>query len=124
MVPSAVAQRPATTLAAWLESDEWLKAVRLFLGRRRDQLVASLGERIPELKCYVPDATYLAWVDASGLAIEGDPAAFFHQRGRVAFSAGPNFGAGLESCFRINFATSTALVDEIVRRMEVALGRD
>ena len=36
----------------------------------------------------------------------------------------PNFGAGLESCLRINFATSTALVDEIVRRMEVALGRD
>ena len=111
------------TLAAWQGSAEWLDAVRAFLVQRRDQLVSSLRARIPELECYAPEATYLAWVDAAGLGIDGDPAAFFHQRGRVAFSAGPNFGAGLESCFRINFATSTQLVEEIVRRMEVALER-
>lgn len=111
------------TLAAWQESDAWLAAARAFLQERRDQLLARLRERVPEAICRVPEATYLAWVDGSGLPFEGDPAAFFHDRGRVAFSSGPNFGSGLESFFRINFATSTSLVDEIVQRMEIALGR-
>ena len=82
-----------------------------------------LAERVPEVVFRAPEATYLAWVDCRNLQLAIDPARFFLERGKVAFSPGPNFGDGYPSYLRINFATSATLVDEAVDRMAVALGR-
>ena len=65
--------------------------------------------------------TYLAWVDLSslGLTFSTDESAADRLRdeARVAFSAGPTFGDGLEHFVRVNLATSPAIVDEILERL-------
>lgn len=111
------------TIAAWRDSQPWLDHVLGYLEERRNQLGGLLQERFPELIFRAPDATYLAWVDCAALQLDADPAEFFLAKGRVAFSSGPNFGAGYSSYMRMNFATSAGMVTEAVDRMAAALGR-
>jgi cystathionine beta-lyase len=111
------------TMAAWRDGQPWLEHVRSYLEARRDQLGALLAERVPEVVFRAPEATYLAWVDCRNLELAIDPARFFLERGKVAFSPGPNFGDGYPSYLRINFATSATLLEEAVDRMAAALGR-
>ena len=109
------------TVAAWREGEAWLSEVRAALDVRRQRLVAELGRQLPEAKVYLPEATYLAWIDLRALALAPAPAEFFRRHARVALSDGHYFGAGFEGFARINFATSAALLDEIVDRMASAV---
>ena len=70
----------------------------------------------------LPEATFLAWLDCSALGLD-DPARFFLDHARVALSDGPPFGPGCEQHVRLNFATSRALLEQIVGAMGAAIRR-
>ena len=103
------------TRAAWEQGDGWLAAVRSHLAEQR----ARLGARLASLPVrYVPpQATYLAWLEFPELP--GDAAEFFRRAG-VELSAGPEYG-GRPSQARLNFATSAAVLEEILDRMASVL---
>jgi cystathionine beta-lyase len=105
------------TEAAWRASDEWLEQVKRSLDVQRHWLVEALRARLPEARVCLPEATYLAWLDLRALALQPSPAEFFRRQARVALSDGAFFGAGFEGHARLNFATSPALLGEIVERM-------
>jgi cystathionine beta-lyase len=109
------------TQAAWEASDGWLDEVKSLLDVQRNWLVDELRARLPEARVYLPDATYLAWLDLRSLALEPTPAEFFRQQARVALFDGAYFGKGFEQYARLNFATSPALLSEIVGRMVAAV---
>jgi cystathionine beta-lyase len=109
------------TVAAWREGEAWLAEVRAALDARRHQLIAELRRELPEAKVYLPDATYLAWLDLRALELGPSPAEFFRRHARVALSDGAYFGAGFEGYARLNFATSRALLSEIIERMASAV---
>lgn len=50
-----------------------------------------------------------------------DPARFFLDHAKVAVSDGPPFGSGCEQFVRLNFATSRALLEQIVGAIGAAL---
>jgi cystathionine beta-lyase len=104
------------TEAAWTEGEGWLAAVLGVLDQNRRRLAELLEERLPAVRYHVPEATYLAWLDCRELELGDDPAVTFRQRG-VELSPGPNFGAGGRGFARLNFATSPAVLDEIVARL-------
>jgi cystathionine beta-lyase len=110
------------TEAAWRASDEWLEQVKRSLDVQRHWLVETLRARLPEARVCLPEATYLAWLDLRALALQPSPAEFFRRQARVALSDGAFFGAGFEGHARLNFATSPALLGEIVERMVGAVG--
>jgi cystathionine beta-lyase len=68
-----------------------------------------------------PAATYLGWLDCRDLGLGDDPAAAFLDRGRVALMPGPAFGVRGAGFVRINFATSTAILEDAVDRMVSAV---
>lgn len=68
-----------------------------------------------------PQAGYLAWLDCSGLQLDEEPATVFFARGKVALYPGRNFGTQGAAHVRLNFATSSAILEEAVRRMSVAV---
>ena len=111
------------SIAAWRFGQPWLDEVLPYLQANRDFADQALHERIPEIRFMRPDATYLAWLDCSGLGLERSPAAHFMQHGRVALSDGRLFGAGWEQYARLNFATSRPILTEAIERMAKALGR-
>jgi cystathionine beta-lyase len=110
------------TKAAWQNGDEWLTAVRDYLRRNRDLVSSELADGAPMVGYDQPEANYLAWLDCRSLGSEVDPAAFFRTAARVEVSPGKSFGLEGEGFVRLNFATSTAVLTEILSRMTTAVG--
>ncbi|WP_283138201.1 MalY/PatB family protein [Rhizohabitans arisaemae] len=107
------------TLAAWREGDAWLERTLATLEENR-RLVA---DRLPEGIGYrLPEATYLAWLDCSALGL-ADPAEFFLREAGVLLISGPTFGPSGAGYVRLNFATPTPVLAEILTRMDAAVGR-
>jgi cystathionine beta-lyase len=109
--------------AAFAEGNAWLASVNAILHRNRQRLAELLAVTIPEVAYTPPQAGYLAWLDFSRLELGHDPARILLERGRVALSSGPMFGAEGRGFARLNIATTDALLEEAVRRMGAALGR-
>ena len=105
------------SVAAFAGSLDWLDAVLRQLDENRALLAALLSEQLPEVR-YVPGAaSFLAWLDCRKLSLGDDPAEAFLDKGRVALTAGPYFGAHGAGFARLNIGTSPELVTEAVRRM-------
>lgn len=105
------------TVAAYRDGGEWLDDVRTVLDGNRVLLRDLLEARMPSARYVLPEATYLAWLDLSDCGLGDDPAEALLERGRVALSAGPAFGSEGRGWARLNFATSPALLREIVGRI-------
>lgn len=117
--PGAVA-----SLAAWTAGAPWLDETVAFLGQQRDHLMARLAEELPEARVSTPEATYLAWLDLRAFDLGDDPAAWLLKCAKVALGAGPDFGEHGAGYARVNFATTRAVLDELVDRLAVGLTGD
>lgn len=102
--------------AAYRHGWPWLEALRGYLRANRD-LVFERINRMAPLGTHLPEATYLAWIDARGLAPD-DPAAFFEAAG-VGLSNGRDFGA--PGFVRLNFGCPRRRLEKALDRMERAL---
>jgi cystathionine beta-lyase len=80
-----------------------------------------LAERLPTVRYAAPEASFLAWLDCRGSGLGEDPAVGFLERGRVALSPGPAFGAGGLGYARLNIGTSPALLEAAVDRLAIAV---
>lgn len=106
---------------AFEQGEDWLAEAMRILDRNRRLVADLLREHLPRARYVMPQAGYLAWIDCTDLGLGSDPAKVFLERGRVALSPGPTFGAEGEGFVRLNFATTRALLEEAVRRMGVAV---
>jgi cystathionine beta-lyase len=109
------------TLAAWRNGGPWLDGVLARLARNRVRLGKFLAERLPAVGYREPEATYLAWLDLAGYDLKPSPAEFLFNVAHVRTSAGSEFGADYGEFARLNFATSEAILEEILMRMAVAI---
>ncbi|MFF4655973.1 MalY/PatB family protein [Streptomyces sp. NPDC001381] len=107
--------------AALSDGTAWLDAVLAGLDANRRLLAALLAEHLPGVRYRPAEGTYLAWLDCRALDLGDDPAGVFLERGRVAFSSGPEFGTGGAGHIRLNLATSPEILTEGVHRMAAAL---
>lgn len=108
--------------AALREGSEWLDAVLRGLAENRDHLAKELEARLPAVRWVPSEATYLGWLDCRGLDLGDDPAAVLLERGRVALSGGLPYGTGGAGHARVTFATSRAILSEVVERIATAVG--
>src|SRR5262249_56645647 len=88
----------------------------------RDHLVARLRADMPAARFISPEASYLAWIDFSGLGLAESAFRHFLARG-VALSAGETYEPPCHNFGRLNFATSLPILDRIIDAM-VAATRD
>ncbi len=115
-VPDASVFGYEAALAAWRDCGEWLEAQLEYLRGNRD-LVEREVARMPGLALAHVEATYLAWIDCSGLGV-ADPCRHFLGAG-VALSPGAQFGAA--RFVRLNFGTQRARLAEALARMASAI---
>ena len=98
------------SLAAYREGAAWRREMLAALDSRR-QLFTALQD-IAGASMTWPEASYLAWVRVEGLG--DDPAEVIRERGKVALTSGSAFGSPGVGHVRINFATSEAILAEVV----------
>lgn len=118
----------ATTLASWSpEGDAWLERCLARLRANRELLGHWLGASAAGggagVQGYLPEATYLSWLDFRAAGLGDDPAEWLLSEARVMLSAGPGFGPGGAGFARLNFATTPQILSEILGRTAGALRR-
>jgi putative C-S lyase len=111
--PSVIAYEAA--LAAYRECGAWLQAQLSYLRANRDLVEREIGAT-PGLRMAHVEATYLAWIDASGLGVS-DPQRHFLDHG-VALSPGSQFGS--PDFVRLNFGTRRDLLAQALTRIRSA----
>ncbi len=109
------------TICAWRECGPWLVEVLQQLRVNRERVRAFFSTELAEIEVYAPEATYLAWLDCSRVQLPGGPQAFFLERARVALNDGADFGPPGQGHVRLNFATTSAILEEILGRMARAV---
>ncbi len=120
MVDSVNALGLEATRAAYSEAGPWLEALNVYLQAIRDYLVEAVDSRLPGITMTVPQGTYLAWLDCSGLGLD-DPQGFFLKEAKVGLSAGLDFGDDAGQFVRLNFGCPRTLLEEGIARMERSL---
>jgi len=105
----------AAALAAYRECGAWLEAQLAYLRANRDLVEKHIAET-GVLKMAHVEATYLAWIDASGLGV-ADPYRHFLEHG-IALSPGAQFGDA--RFVRLNFGTQRSLLEQALQRISSA----
>ena len=105
------------SVAAFTAGEPWLDQVLATLDRRRTLLATLLRERLPALGWHPPEATYLAWLDCTAVGPDDQAQERFLDHGRVALEPGLRFGAIGSGYARLNFATSSEILDQAISRM-------
>ena len=116
IVPSVNLLGYTAAEAAFRHGWDWHRELLDYLRQNRD-LVHQAVSRMPPLKTFLPEATYLTWIDARDMEV-ANPAAFFEAAG-VGLSDGKDFGA--EGWLRLNFGCRRALLEEALGRMQQAI---
>jgi cystathionine beta-lyase len=103
--------------SAYRHGGPWRDELLRYLAGNRDLIHSFIGERIPELRLYDHEATYLSWIDASALELE-NPIAHFEEHG-IGLSEGVFFDA--PDHVRLNFGCPRSTLQEGLERMERAV---
>lgn len=109
--------------AAYDHARGWLADTHAYLDGNRILLEELLAEHIPAIGYTPAEGSYIAWLDARGLGIEGSPADFFREEAGVALTDGIACGAAGEGFLRFILATPRPIIEQAVRQMAAALAR-
>ncbi len=77
--------------AAYRHGEPWRRELMSYLRDNRDTLAGFIRTRCPGLTLIPGEATYLAWIDASGLGLK-NPARHFEEKAGLFLSDGSFFG--------------------------------
>lgn len=113
LVPSVNLLAFTAAEAAYRDDGVWHGELIRVLRTNRDLLVSWFADS-KRLKLSVPEATYLAWIDARAID-PVNPLPFFEELG-VGLSDGRDFGA--PGFVRLNFGCPTAVLQDALRRIE------
>jgi cystathionine beta-lyase len=108
--------------AAYRHGDEWLEQMLNYLQANLEFLLSFIENRIPRIRVIRPQGTYLVWLDCRGLNMDDDSLKnFMREKARVGFDDGYIFGAGGSGFERMNIACPRSILEEALKRIEVAV---
>lgn len=109
------------TTTAWQRGDAWLDSTIAHLQGNREILTQFVTENDLGLSYIPPEGTYLGWLDFRNTNASSAPADYLLSNAKVALSPGIDFGLPGDGWARLNFATSTDVLLEILDRIKAVL---
>ena len=111
-------------IAAYNEGDQWLDELMIYIQANLELALTHLAEHLPVVSPMKPDATYLLWVDVTGLGLSTlELKKLMFDEARVAFSEGSIFGTEGRSHIRINLACPRSILLEALERFTKAASK-
>jgi cystathionine beta-lyase len=108
------------TQASMEQGDEWLLQLLEYVQGNIDFVSDFLNTRLPKVRFFKPQATYLMWLDFNGYGLpEEELWRKMTQEAQLGFNRGTDFGKEGSGFFRINLACPRAIVEEAMNRMLV-----
>ncbi len=106
--------------AAYNHGGKWLDSLNEYLDSNYRFLRETLGEALPQLKICQSEATYLAWVDITALAMSSDETEkILKEIAKVRINSGSMYAG--EGYIRINYACPRPRLKEALERIIKAL---
>ncbi len=116
IVPWAQVLGLVATEAAFAHGEEWRLALLNYLRENQNYLMDEINQ-IKGLNMKKSDATFLAWIDCSGLGVD-DVQGFWENAG-IGPSPGRDFGA--DQFARINFGCPKSQLETVIERLKLAV---
>ncbi len=108
--------------AAFQEGEEWLEQLLPYLSENFDFVVDYCQRRIPKIKTYAPDATYLMWLDCRDLGLSNQELHdFMIQKAGLGLNDGYAFGRSLSGYMRLNAACPRSVLEQALQQLEAAV---
>jgi cystathionine beta-lyase len=105
--------------AAYTSGEAWLDGLLEHLDQMRALFGQLMAERLPHVRWTPPEATYLAWADASATSL-ADPSKTALNEGKVMLHPGRFFGPGYDQFARVNLGTSSERLERVVDALAAA----
>ncbi len=108
--------------AAYREGEEWRRQMLRYVEANVDFLTDFVAQRIPQIRVFRPQASFLVWLDCCGLGLNHRQLLdLFINRARLALNDGEMFGRGGEGFMRINVGTPRVILREALERLADAV---
>jgi len=107
--------------AAYQEGDDYADALVKYLQGNRDFALNYIETHIPKLKALKPEATFLMWIDCSGLGLPSHQLEDFFRSAGVRLSMGNGYREMSGQFVRLNFGCSRSVLEEGLKRIEKAV---
>ena len=115
---------PIATMAAFNEGEEWRRQMLHYIEGNIMFVEDYLKENLPQIKPLRPQASFLVWLDCSGLRLQHDAlVSLFVDEAGLALNDGEMFGKGGEGFMRMNIASPRAVLREALGRLKDAVER-
>ncbi|MCI5697903.1 MAG: pyridoxal phosphate-dependent aminotransferase [Clostridiales bacterium] len=110
--------------AAWLYGDEWLDELLKYLEGNMIFIRDYAGKYIPELSVYLPEASYLMWLDFSSLNMTQDElCVFLVEEAGVGLSDGRSFDPDAIGFMRMNVASPRSVIERAMYQIREAVAK-
>lgn len=108
--------------AAYNKGEPWLEALLSYLRGNLKYLEEFLAEKLPGLKLYPLEGTYLAWVDCSSMGMNDEELwDFMLKKAKLWLDEGTLFGTGGSMFMRINLASPRSMLKQALENLEKAV---
>lgn len=108
--------------AAFTQGEEWLEQLLPYLSANFDFVVDFCRHRIPKIRTYAPDATYLMWLDCRDLGLDNQALHdFMIQKAGLGLNDGVSFGRSLSGFMRLNAACPRSVLQTAMEQLEAAV---
>jgi cystathionine beta-lyase len=111
------------TRAAYTQGAEWLEQMCAYVGGNVAFVADYLGREIPAIRAYLPQASFLVWLDCRGMGLgQRELVSLFRDGAGLALNDGSMFGPGGEGYMRLNAGCPRAVLQEALERLRRACG--
>lgn len=108
--------------AVYEYGEEWVESLIEYLDGNADFVVDFIKEKLPKIKAYKPESTYLMWIDFSELFDSQEKLIdFLVQDARLGLNDGTTFSEDYVGFMRLNIASPRSIIKEGLLRLESAL---
>lgn len=106
---------------AYMECAWYADQVAAYVKKNLDLAASFINERVPGIRTFVPEATFLLWLDCRAMGLpQKELESFFLDKAKLALNSGTDFGAEGQGFMRLNLACPKATVLEALSRLERA----
>ncbi len=114
----------AATEAAFRYGEEWLEQLLVYLEDNAGYTLDFIDRRIPRVKAYKPEGTYLLWMDFRQLGLDRKELRdVLLNKAKVALHYGEWFGTEGEGFVRLNFACPKQILIRALEGIEKAVSQ-
>ena len=115
--PNAFAMDAA--IAAFTKGSDWLDALRQYIYENKIWAIEFLKERIPQLQVVPSHATYLLWLDCTGMMGSAMEAAqYIRNKTGLYLSEGSQYGNCGKNFLRLNIACPHSTLEDGLKRLQ------